>query len=39
MPPKLEIDYNKFNLILKQFNKEVYREILNKNRTFHYKPY
>ena len=39
MPPKLEIDYNKFNLILEQFNKEVYREILNKNRTFHYKHY
>lgn len=39
MPHKLEIDYNKFNLILEQFNKEVYREILNKNRTFHYKHY
>ena len=39
MPPKLEIDYKKFNLILEQFNKEVYREILNKNRTFHYKHY
>ncbi len=39
IPPKLEIDYKKINSILEQFNKEVYREILNKNRTFHYKPY